>query len=143
FNFYGYNRWYGNRVDPGRFWVFVDNRNLASRDYRRFVVPRERARIVINNTRNVTKFEGVNNRVVNRSIDVKVVERASGRRIEPVPATRVIKPNAIVTTVDESNRVRERERAQHPIRTDAFKGQGTGSAGGANDNQPGNGNGRP
>ena len=135
--FYGYNRWYGNRVDPGRFWIFVDNRNLANRDYRRFVVPRERARVLITNTRNVTKYEVVNNRVVNRSVDVRVIERASGRRIAPVSAREVIRPNAIVTTVDESNRVRERERAQHPIRTDVFK------AGGANNNQPGNGNGRP
>jgi hypothetical protein len=138
-NFYGYNRWYGNRVDPDRFWTFVDNRNLANRNYRHFVVPRERAKVLITNTRNVTKFEVVNNRVVNRSIDVKVIERASGRRIMPVPAKQVIKANAIVTTVDESNRIRQRERAQHPISTDAFKGQ----AGGANDNRPGNGNGRP
>ena len=138
-NAYGYNRWYGNRVDPGRFWVFVDNRNLAARDYRRFVVPRERTRVLITNTRNVTKYEVVNNRVVNRSVDVRVIERASGRRIAPVSARQVIKPNAIITTVDESNRVRERERVQHPIRTDVFKGQ----PGGANNNQPGNGNGRP
>ncbi len=138
-SFYGYNRWYGNRVDPGRFWIFVDNRNLASRDYRRFVVPRERTQVLITNTRNVTKYEVVNNRVVNRSVDVKVIERASGRRIAPVSARQVIKPNAIVTTVDESNRVGERERAQHPIRTDVFKGQ----PGGLNNNQPGNGNGRP
>lgn len=133
-NFYGYNRWYGNRVDPGRFWVFVDSRNLANRDYRRFVVPRERARIIINNTRNVTRFVVVNNRVVNRSIDVRVVERASGHRIVPVPARQVIKPNAIVTTVDESNRIRQRERAQHPIGVGFVKG-----GAGANGNQPGNG----
>ncbi len=137
-NFYGYDRWYGNRVDPDRFWVFVDNRNLANRDYRRFVVPRERAKALVTSTRNVTKFEVVNNRVVNRSIDVKIVERASGRRIAPVPAREVIKANAIVTTVDESNRVRERERVQHPIRADFTKG-----ATGAKGNQPGNASGRP
>jgi hypothetical protein len=129
-NLYGYNRWYGNRVDPGRFWVFVDNRNLADRDYRRFVAPPERARVLLTNTRNVTNFTVVNNRVVNRSIDVNVVERASGRRIQPVAARTVMKPNAIVTTVDESNHVRERERAAHPIRSDAFTG-GAGGPGGA------------
>jgi hypothetical protein len=142
FNFYGYDRWYGNRVDPGRFWVVVDNRNLANRDYRRYVVPRDRARVIINNTRNVTKFEVVNNRVVNRSIDVNVIERASGRRIAPVPAREVIKPNAIVTTVDESNHIRERERAQHPIRADFVRGGGMGganggAAGGATGGKPG------
>jgi hypothetical protein len=130
-NFYGYNRWYGGRVDPSRFWIFVSNRDLADRDYRKFVVPRDRAKSLIAGTRNVTRFEVVNNRVVNRSLDVKAIERAAGRRIAPVPAKSVIKPNAVVMTVDESRTIRQRERAQHPIRENPFReNAGSGPAGG-------------
>jgi hypothetical protein len=127
-----YNRWYGGRVDPDRFFVFVNNRHLVERDYRRFVVPRERVKIVLGRTRPVTKFEVVNNHVVNRGVDVRVVERAAGRRIAPVSAKAVIKPDAVITTVDEGKQVRVRERAAHPIDVQAVRrnagGRGEGSA---------------
>jgi hypothetical protein len=127
-----YNRWYGGRVDPDRFFVFVNNRHLVERDYRRFAVPRERVKIVLGRTRPVTKFEVVNNHVVNRGVDVRVVERAAGRRIAPVSAKAVIKPDAVITTVDEGKQVRVRERAAHPIDVQAVRrnagGRGEGSA---------------
>ncbi|HEY1962419.1 MAG TPA: DUF6600 domain-containing protein [Rhizomicrobium sp.] len=110
-----YRRWYGPRVDADRFYVFVDNRHLVERDYRRFRVPRERVVTIISRTRPVTRFEVVNNRVVNRGVDVKVIERAAGRRIAPVSAKVVIKPNAVITTVNEAKEIRQRERVQHPI----------------------------
>jgi hypothetical protein len=110
-----YRRWYSGRVNPDRFFVFVDNRHLVERDYRRFRVPPERVVTIINRTRTVTRFEVVNNRVVNRGVDVRVIERATGRRIAPVSAKVVIKPNAVITTVNEAKEIRQRERAQHPI----------------------------
>lgn len=132
-----YNRWYGGRVDPDRFFVFVGNGHLVERDYRRFRVPRDRVKIIIQRTRPSTKFEVVNNRVVNRGVDVRVVERATGRRIAPVPAKTVIKPNAVITTVSEAKQIRQRERASHPIDVNAVK---RGNAGGGNQNPPDKGN---
>ena len=110
-----YNRWYGGRVDPDRFFVFVGNRNLVDRDYRRFVVPRDRVKIVLGRTRPATKFEVVNNHVVNRGIDLRIIERATGRKIAPVSAKVVIKPNAVITSVSEAKEIRQRERVAHPI----------------------------
>jgi hypothetical protein len=116
-----YTKWYGGRVDPDRFFVFVNNRHLVERDYRRFVVPRDRVKIVLGRTRAVGKFDVVNNRVVNRGVDLRVVERATGRRIAPVSAKTVIKPNAVITTVDEGKQIRTRERTSHPIDIEAVR----------------------
>jgi hypothetical protein len=123
-----YNKRYGGRVDPDRFFVFVNNRHLVERDYRRFVVPRDRVKIVLGRTRAVGKFDVVNNRVVNRGVDLRVVERATGRRIAPVSAKTVIKPNAVITTVDEGKQIRTRERASHPIDVEAVR-RGNANAG--------------
>lgn len=100
-----YRKWYGGRVDPDRFYVFVGNAHLVDRDYRRFVVPRERVVTIINRTRPVTRFEIVNDRVVNRGVDVRIIERASGHRIAPVSAKIVVKPNAVITTVGEAKQI--------------------------------------
>ena len=129
-----YNRWYGGRVDPDRFYVFVDNRHIVERDYRRFRVPRDRVKVIINRTRPATKFEVVNNRVVNRGIDVRVIERATGRRITPVAAKTVVKPNAVITTVSEAKQIRQRERAAHPIDVNAVKRGNAGAAAGGKEN---------
>jgi hypothetical protein len=128
-----YNRRYGGRVDPDRFFVFVDNRHIIERDYRRFRVPRDRVKVIINRTRPSTKFEIVNNRVVNRGIDVRVVERATGRRITPVSAKTVIKPNAVITTVSEAKQIRQRERAARPVDLNGVR-RGKGGAAGGNAN---------
>jgi hypothetical protein len=138
-----YNKWYGGSVDPDRFFVFVNNRHLVERDYRRFVVPRDRVKIVLGRTRAVGKFDVVNNRVVNRGVDLRVVERATGRRIAPVSARTVIKPNAIITTVNEGKQIRTRERASHPIDVEAVrrgnaKGRGGGTASGGMESGAGN-----
>ena len=127
-----YNKRYGGRVDPNRFFVFVNNRHLVERDYRRFVVPRDRIKIVLGRTRAVGKFDVVNNRVVNRGVDLRIVERATGRRIAPVSARTVIKPNAVITTVDEGKQIRTRERASHPIDIEAVRrGNANGRGGSA------------
>ncbi|MBV8798277.1 MAG: hypothetical protein JOY77_07915 [Alphaproteobacteria bacterium] len=116
-----YDRWYRGRVDPSRFFVFVDNRHLVERNYRRFVVPRERVKVVLGRTREVTKFEVANGRVVNRGVDLKIVERAAGHPVARVSAKAVIKPNAVVTTVEEAKQVRERERVAHPVNVEAIR----------------------
>src|ERR1051326_950865 len=123
-----YRNWYHGRVDPANFWVFVNKGHIVDRDYRRYALPRDRVKVVIGRTRDVTRFEVVNNRVVNRGIEVKVVEGAAGRRIAPVSARAVIKPNAVITTVDESKQIRERERASNPVDVEKFKRGVTGKA---------------
>ena len=133
-----YRKWYGGRVDPDRFYVFVGNAHLVDRDYRRFVVPRERVVTIINRTRPVTRFEIVNDRVVNRGVDVRIIERASGHRIAPVSAKIVVKPNAVITTVGEAKQIRTRERAAHPIDENAAR-RGGAMGGGAMDGAGGNG----
>jgi len=128
FSFNFYRNWYHGRVDPANFWVFVNKGHIVDRDYRRYVLPRDRVKVVIGRTRDVTRFEVVNNRVVNRGVDVKVVERAAGRKITPVSAKTVIKPNAVITTVDESKQIRERERAQNPVDVEKFRRGAAGKA---------------
>src|SRR5580704_9688397 len=91
---YGYSRWYGPEYDESRFarnWVFVSLGHVADLDYRRVAV-RNPVEIVdiIHRTRNVTNYTVVNNYVVNRSIDVHVVERAAGHPIAVVRAASVI-----------------------------------------------------
>ena len=62
----------------------------------------------------------VNNYIVNRSIDVHVVERAAGHPIAVEQARTVIRHPNLVTRVDAGQRVQMRERALAP--------RGTGSA---------------
>ncbi len=137
-----YNRRYGGRVDPDRFFVFVNNRHLVARDYRRFVVPRDRIKIVLGRTRPATKFEIVNNRVVNRGVDLRVVERATGRRIAPVSVKAVMKPNAVITTVDEGKQIRTRERASHPIEAGVARRGKANDRGASETDAPGSGGGK-
>ena len=89
---YGYQDWYG--PEYGENWlmanaVFVDERHFADRNFNRYVAPRNRIAQIINNTQNVTNYATENNHVVNRSIDVREIERARGRPVAPEVAARV------------------------------------------------------
>ena len=108
-SFYGYSNWYGRDYDRDRFasnWTFVGAGSLGDRDYRRTVVNQANVVNVIQNTTNITNYTVVNNVVVNRSVDARVVERASGRPVATVNAATVINP-ALVTRVDEARRVQQ------------------------------------
>jgi len=103
-DFYGYGNWYGRDYDRDRFasnWTFVGAGNLGDRDYGRNVVNQTNVVNVIQNTTNITNYTVVNNIVVNRSVDTRVVERASGRPVATVNAATVIKDPTLVTRVDE------------------------------------------
>jgi hypothetical protein len=116
-DYYGYSRWYGRGYDENRFalnWVFIGTGNLSDRDYRSHAVSRTNIVNVIHSTRNVTNYTVVNNYVVNRSIDVKIVEHAGGRPVHAVPAATVIKTPALITTANTGRGVQVRMRETQP-----------------------------
>src|SRR5690348_1643013 len=114
--YYGYSRWYGRDYDQDRFasnWTFVATGRLTARDYRPYVVNQTNVVNVINNTTNITNYTVVNNYVVNRSVDPRMVSRASGQPVPTVRAADVIKDPTLVTRVDEARRAEQ--QAPQPI----------------------------
>jgi len=109
-----YSRWYGPAWNQRRFadnWVFVPTGLIAAPNYRRVII-RDPVRIIniIHQTRNVTNYTVVNNIVVNRSVDVRIVERAAGHPIPAVRAATVIRHPNLVARVDVGQRVQMRMR---------------------------------
>ncbi len=114
---YGYSRWYGRDYDQRRFaanWTFVDTGHLADRDYRHVAYTPDRAFISIRQTSNITNYTVVNNYVVNRSVDVHAVERASGHPVAAVAAATIFKHPNSVMTVAAGQKIRAREFAHAP-----------------------------
>ena len=113
---YGYADWYGPSFGLNtllNFWIFVEDRRFADRDYIRYIPPRNTYVNIVNNTTNVTNYVTVNNYIINRSVDVARVERAAGRQIARVEARNVLRNNASIQRVDVGNRVQQEERRQH------------------------------
>ena len=115
---YGYSRWYGPEYNEGLFarnWVFVGPGQIERADYGAVAVT-DPVQIVniIHQTRNVTNYTIVNNYMVNRSVDVRVVERAAGHPIVAVRAATVIRHPNLVATVAAGQRVQIRMRAVAP-----------------------------
>ncbi len=83
-------------VEPAAF-AFVAERDFIAPHLARFIVPTERNVTVINETRNITNYRLANDRVVNRSLDPREVERAVGRQIAPrrVETLRAAAPRAV------------------------------------------------
>jgi hypothetical protein len=111
--YFGYSDWYGPSVATGLLaaWTFVALDRFADRDYYRYAYPRPQVVNIVNNTTNITNYVTVNNRIVNRSIDVTRVEQASGRRIQRVEARNVVR--APIETVDRGRQIATRERERH------------------------------
>lgn len=115
---YGYDDFYGPSYGHRAFassWVFIDNRHFGERQINRFAI-RDRARIIdfVRRTHNVTNYRIVGDRVVNRSIDVRVFERARGARIAPVPIARVVRRPSLVVNVNIGRQIQLRMRSQLP-----------------------------
>ena len=125
-DFYGYRRWYGPEFDETRFaglWVFVGTAHFADRDFRHYERPRAEIINTVRNTTNITNYTVVNNVVVNKSVDVHMVERASGHPISPVAANQVMHRANLITNVDQGR------HAQEAMRNVTPRGNGaTGSA---------------
>jgi hypothetical protein len=112
---FGYADWYGPQFNLGvtlGFWTFVDTRHFADRDYIRYVPPRQEYRTFIDRSRNITNYTTVNNVIVNRSVDVREVERERGQRVAVVNPRDVIR-NAPITPVQTGRQVQVEERQQH------------------------------
>jgi hypothetical protein len=74
---------------PAGPFVFVSAHDFLAPHVRTFVVPENRARILVGQTRVVNSLTVENNVVVNRGPDHRMVERATGRKIDQVPIDRV------------------------------------------------------
>ncbi|HUB84395.1 MAG TPA: DUF6600 domain-containing protein [Rhizomicrobium sp.] len=114
--YYGYSQWYPG-YDENRFarnWVFIPTRHLADRDFHRYWAPRGNNVSIIRNTTNITNYTVVNNYVVNRGIDVKVVERAGGHPVEHVRLEQVIRHPQFVAKADAGMQIQTRMRREMP-----------------------------
>ena len=123
---YGYSRWYGRGYNRDRFtanWVFVGTGHMADRDYHRYEAPRANYARIISNTTNTTNYTVVNNYVVNRSVDARTVERASGHPVQQMHVADVIKKPQFITRADTGRDLQMRARTERP--------RGTGEAGSA------------
>jgi hypothetical protein len=117
-SFYGYRDWYGPSFSNDAFfslWIFVGEDRFADRNYRNYVRPRNEYNTLIVNTTEVTNYVTVNNYIVNRSVNVERIERASNRRLETVEARSVMKREARVTPVAAGRQIEQRERRARPI----------------------------
>jgi hypothetical protein len=124
--YYGYSQWYGSDYNEDRFasnWVFVDTAHIADRDFGRYRAPRAQYATIIHNTTNITNYTVVNNYIVNRSVDPRIVQRASGHAVVSVHIDQVIKRPQFIAPADRGRQVQARMRTQMP--------RGTGSAGSA------------
>ncbi len=117
-DYYGYRQWYGNAYNENLFssnWVFINSNRIFDRDYRRYAVESRPAVVnILNNTTNITNYKVVNNYVVNASIDVAKVERATGKRMEYVNTTEITKKPDLITKVDAGRETQTRVRQRIP-----------------------------
>jgi hypothetical protein len=116
-DYYGYARWYGGAYSQDRFaglWTFVPVQHFADRDYRRYVVRRDTLSDVVRRSRNVTNYTIVNNYIVNRSVDVKVVYRGRREPVRVVRAADVIHRPSLVARLDIGRNVSLRMRVDMP-----------------------------
>ena len=116
---FGYRGWYGRDYDDRRFaanWVFVGVGHMGDRDYRSAAV-RDPLRVetIINQTRNITNYTVVNNYVVNKSVDLRVVERAAGHSIPVMHARDVVKHPGLIASVGAGQRARFAARGTAPV----------------------------
>lgn len=114
-SYYGYRRWYGADYDDRRFasnWMVIGIGDLGSHSYERTVV-RDPVQVVniIHQTQNITNLTVVNNYVVNKSVDVHVVERAHGAPIQAVSARSVMQRPAFIASVDAGRRLHSQAQA--------------------------------
>lgn len=70
---------------------FVEERNFAARNLHQHLALNARNVTLLQNTRSITNYERRENRVINRSFDADLIERAAGR---PIPRQRVIDSNS-------------------------------------------------
>jgi hypothetical protein len=93
-------------------YCFVEERRFLDDRIHRRAVPAPRNATIVNNTRNVTNITVINQRVVNRSVQVAEVERATGHA---VPRSRVFRADS----ARHAGRVHDRDvRIYKPVDDD-------------------------
>lgn len=65
-------------------YTFVSERSFLEPRLSGHLIPRARNVTIIHNTTNVTNYTYVDNRVMNRGVDVREIERATGRHVQPL-----------------------------------------------------------
>ena len=117
--YYGYRRWYGGDYSDRRFarnWVFVGYGHMADPDYHRYVVNNPAQVVnIVHQTHTIVNYTVVNNYVVNKGVDVHMVERAAHHPIRAVAARAVIKHPEFVATIETGRRAHEKFRAIAPL----------------------------
>ena len=115
--YYGYARWYGPRFDQARFgalWTFVPGGRIADPGFRRFALARPETVNIVQNSRNVTNYTVVNNTIINRSVNINMVQGAGGRPPQAVRADTVLRSNRWVAPVNQGQQIQARMRQQNP-----------------------------
>jgi hypothetical protein len=133
--------YYGPRFDAGNIYVFVGTRHVADPNFRTYIVQRPTIVNIFRSTRNITRISVVNDHVVNRSVDVRIVERAGGRRIPTVSIRTVLKPGAVITNVRVGREIDVRETTEHPRFHPGSNNNNGNNGHGDNNNDHGNNNG--
>ncbi|MGQ0742502.1 MAG: DUF6600 domain-containing protein [Alphaproteobacteria bacterium] len=115
-DYYGYADWYDLGGDAFfNLWIFVDDRHFYSRDYKQYAFSdSRRVRNIINRTRDTTKYEISGDRMVNRSITERQIERASGQQIRPVQFRSVLKRDVPVVPVSKGRNLARQEGSGQP-----------------------------
>jgi hypothetical protein len=72
---------------PSRSWCFVDRRDLTSSALRSRILPVSRNVTILPRVQNFTRFQSRGGQPVNVGVDVRTIERVSGR---PVPRMRLV-----------------------------------------------------
>ncbi len=115
-SYYGYSQWYpGYNEDRfARNWVFVGTAHLADRDFHRYAAPRNNYVTIIHNTTNITHYTVVNNYIVNRGVDPRDVQRASGHPVVHVTLTQAIKRPQFVAQANKGVQIQQHMRQINP-----------------------------
>lgn len=87
----------GGRIYAGIYvswWCFLPERRFTSTRIHRVIVEPARNVTILNVTTNITRYQFIKNRIINKSISRQTVERTSGRK---VAVLRVVESNKILT----------------------------------------------
>jgi hypothetical protein len=76
----GLDRFSDSAINPSSY-SFVDERRMTERHLDRYIEREARNAALLKSTRNATNYADVDNRIVNRGIDVERIEKESGRKI--------------------------------------------------------------
>ena len=74
-------------------YSFVPERSFLQSRVSGYLLPTARNVTIIHNTTNITNYTYIDNRVINRGIDVRSIEKATGRRVQPYRITQGIAKN--------------------------------------------------